>query len=281
MAVEKGGAVHTLPRVPIDFTPYGAVLIDLDGTVYQEDHALPGAVDLLRRFQETGQRFALLTNSTTSPRRVVARLQRMGVDIDEGHVYTAAVAACDYVMERYGHGGGRRPRVFNLATEGVQELLEGKVEWVHTGGEPCDVVMVGVPVGLYATEERQRIALSLLRRKSDLIGVCADRVYPSPRGIEFGAGALTMMLAYAAQVEPLFTGKPQEVFFRKLCERLGVDPRWCLLIGDNLESDIWGARRVGMRTILTLTGVTRRRDLAAAGDGMAPDLVVEDLTELA
>ena len=277
--MEIGSPDSTLPRVAIDFSPYQAVLIDLDGTVYQEDHALPGAVELLKRFQQTGQKFACLSNSTTSPRRVLARLARMGVELNEGHVYTAAVATCEYLIDRYG-ANGRPPRIYNLATDGVHDLLDGRVQWVQTPGEPCDAVVVGVPVGVYATDERQRIALALLRRKADLVGVCADRVYPSPRGIEFGAGALTMMLAYAANVEPVFTGKPQEVFFRKLCQRVGADPRWCLLVGDNLEADVAGAKRVGMRTILTLSGVTRRRDLLSADAAHQPDLVIEDLTEL-
>jgi len=59
-----------------------------------------------------------------------------------------------------------------------------------------------------------------------------------------------------------------------------VQPDWCLLIGDNLESDVLGAKAMGMRTILTLTGVTRRGDLAKIPAEARPDLVIEDLTEL-
>jgi HAD superfamily hydrolase (TIGR01450 family) len=269
----------------MDLSVYAAVLLDLDGTIYHEDHALPGAIDLIRRLQTDGRKYACLTNSTSSPLRLVERLARMGVDVDPNHVYTAAAAACDYVLLRHAEVHGDRakdklPRVFNLATEGVHDMLDGSVTWVQTPGEPCDAVIAGAPANIYATEDRRRVALQLLRKGAMLVGICADRVYPSPRGIEFGSGALSHYLAYAAGVTPTFTGKPQPIFFSELCARLNVNPVDCMLIGDNLEADIAGAKAMGMRTILTLTGVTRRRDLLNASQEMKPDEIVEDLREV-
>ena len=122
--------------------------------------------------------------------------------------------------------------------------------------------------------------LKLLRNGSACVGLCADRVYPSPRGLEFGSGALTAMMAYAAAVEPVFCGKPQAIFFNELCRRIGAEPSRCVLVGDNLESDVAGAKGVGMKTVLTLTGVARREDLAALPEALCPDWVVESLEEL-
>jgi len=266
--------------VPIDLSPYHAVLLDLDGTVYHERTALPGATELIRRLQDQRRNFACLSNSTSSPLRVAMNLGEMGVEVDLDRIYTAAAMAADYVMEHCKHPDNTRPRVYNLATEGIQEMLDGLVDWVQTDAEPCDAVIIGAPANSHATPERQRVALRLLRKGAAAVGICSDRVYPSDRGLEFGSGALSWMLGYAASVEPVFCGKPQEIFFTELCRRLDVQPDWCVLIGDNLESDIFGAKAVGMRTILTLTGVTRRRDLANLPAEWQPDLVVEDLTEL-
>src|SRR5580765_1081378 len=71
---------YTLP-VPINFDAFEAVLLDLDGTVYHEEHALPGAVELIHRLQREGRKYACLTNSTSSPDRLADRLQRMGVEV--------------------------------------------------------------------------------------------------------------------------------------------------------------------------------------------------------
>ncbi|MBC8105202.1 MAG: HAD hydrolase-like protein [Anaerolineae bacterium] len=282
----------------LDFSPYQAVLLDLDGTVYHEDQPLPGAIELIKRLQSEQRPFACLSNSSASPLRIMARLEMMGVDIDPNNIYTAAAAACDYVVETFGIADGspttnaldstteiepaprRKPRAYNLATESVDEMLTGLVDWVNASGEPCDCVIVGPPDTVYTDAQRQRTALLLARQGAKLIGICADRLFPSPRGIEFGAGAHTWMLAYAAGVEPTFCGKPQNLFFHELCKRLNVDPAWCLLIGDNLESDVSGAKAVGMRTVLTLSGVCRKEDLASCPENLQPDLVVEDLREL-
>ena len=301
--------------MPFDFDAFEAVLLDLDGTVYYEDHALPGAVELIRRLQDRGRKYACLTNSTSSPERIAARLAHMGVKVDPGHIYTAAAAACDYVMERFGGQSpptrvgdavgsdavtrsegealsrvtasqshrvtpSRPPRVFNLSTEGVADMLEGKVEWVNGEQGPCDAVICGVPVNVFATPERQRQAMLHLRRGAELVAICADRIYPSPRGLEFGVGAMSAMMAYAANVKPVYTGKPEAFFFRELCRRVGAEPARCVLLGDNLESDIAGARGVGMKTVLLLTGVTSRDDAGRAPPHLRPDWVAAGLPEL-
>jgi len=256
--------------------PIDTVLMDLDGTVYHVDHAVPGAIEFLRELERRSIRYACLSNSGSSPRRVRERLAGMGVNIDESHIYTAGVAAADYVMEHFGSQG--RPRVFNLATRGVGELLSDIADFIEHSDQPCDVVIAGDPTSALAAEDRQRTALALLRSGAKLVGICADRVYPSKRGIEFGGGAFCAMLSVATTVQPVFVGKPQPVFFHELCHRLAVSPTQCILIGDNLESDIAGAKSVGMKSILTLTGVARRDDVTKHQS--RPDLIIDSLVDL-
>ena len=159
-------------------------------------------------------------------------------------------------------------------------MLDGKVHWVQSASEPCDAVICGVPLNVFATDERQRTAMLLMRKGATLVAICADRVYPSPRGLEFGVGAFAAMFAYAAGVKPVFCGKPEALFFQELCRRLGVRPEHCVLVGDNLESDIAGAAGVGMHTILTLTGVATRADVERLEVAHRPGRIIEDLREL-
>ena len=67
----------------------------------------------------------------------------MGVDVDLDRIYTAAAAAADYAVQRFKCPGGARIRVYNLATDGIEEMLEGLVDWVQTDAEPCDAVIIG------------------------------------------------------------------------------------------------------------------------------------------
>jgi 4-nitrophenyl phosphatase len=290
--VNGGGRDGRSTIVAIDLTKFDAVLLDLDGTVYHEHHPLPGAIELIRKLQSDRRTFACLSNSASSPQRVCRRLEEMGVRLETNQVYTAALAVCDYVMERFAKAHPRAdppsklpvqhaiPRVFNLCTESVYEMLEGRVHWVETADEPCDAVICGAPSNVHATPDRQRIAMELLRRGAVLAGLCNDRVYPSPRGLELGSGSQCAMLAYAANVTPVFCGKPERIFFVELCTRLKVLPEKCVLIGDNLESDVAGAKGVGMTSVLTMSGVTNRKELEALSTTERPEHVVEDLTEL-
>jgi 4-nitrophenyl phosphatase len=253
------------------------VLLDLDGTVYHIDHPVSGAIEFLKMLEAERIRFACLTNSGSSPRRVMERLARMGVNMTEDHIYTAGAAAVDYVMETF----GARPSVFNLATRGVDEMLQGRALFVESAGEKCDVVIAGDPTSSMAPPERQQVALELLRGGAKLVGICADRAYPSRRGIEIGGGAFCAMLAFAAGgIDAVFAGKPQAVFFHELCERLHVKPEQCVMVGDNLEGDIGGAKGVGMKAVLVLTGVARRDDVQRTPESRRPDLVMESIANL-
>jgi NagD protein len=259
-----------------DFSPYSAVLLDFDGTLCHEEHVLPGAAELVARLQTAGIAYAVLSNTTSSPQSIGKQLRRLGMSILDEYIYTASAAAADCVMETF----PGKPRVFNLATDGIAELLDAKVRWIESADEPCDAVICGAPANRFAVLDRQRIALELLRNGAELVGICADRVYPSPRGLEIGVGGLAHMLSYAANVPITFAGKPNKLFFDHLCQRLNVTADRCILIGDNLESDVAGAAALGMKTILPLTGVTRSEDIDRLFPARRPNWVVPDLREL-
>ena len=220
--------------------------------------------------------YAVLSNTTSSHQSIGRHLRRLGMPISDPHIYTAAGAAADYVTEKF----PGVPRVFNLATDGIAELLDGKVCWIESDREPCDAVICGAPANRFAAPDRQQAAMRLLRAGAELVGICADRVYSSPRGIEIGVGGLAHMLSYAANVPIIFAGKPNKLFFDHLCQRLHVAATQCILIGDNLESDVAGAAALGMKTILPLTGVTRIEDIDPLPQALRPSWIVRDLKEL-
>lgn len=259
-----------------DLTTFDAVLLDLDGTVFHEDVALPGAIELIAALQARRQAFAFVSNSGLSPRRLRERLTRMGADVREDQIYTAAAAGCDYVRQHFARG----VRVFSVAGDAGHELLDDHVVWVDDDQTPCDVVMSASLANRNATPERFQFALRQILSGAIHVALCADRAYPTPRGFEVGAGAVAAMLSYAADHRPIFCGKPQRLFFESLCSRLHVRPERCVVIGDNLESDVIGARQAGMTSILTLTGIATREHLGALSTDMTPHHVVADLREL-
>ena len=269
-----------MPLPPsLSFEAFDAVLLDLDGTLLRQDQPLPGAAELVGHLNRVQPRYAIITNSTAGPKRIDDRLRAAGVPVPPGRVWTAAQAACDYVVAKYRGKAKRPPRVLNLATEDVDEMLANRADLVEPGAA-CDAVIAGAPTNRGASDDRQRAALVALREGAELVGICADRVFPSRRGLEFGAGALCAKLAYAARVRPTYAGKPEARFFLEVCRRLRVDPRRCLLVGDNLEADVLGGKAVGMRTILITGEVTRPADVETLADELRPSAVAGSLLDL-
>ncbi|MEP7359696.1 MAG: HAD hydrolase-like protein, partial [Anaerolineales bacterium] len=101
---------------------------------------------------------------------------------------------------------------------------------------------------------------------------------PTERGITHGNGAILAALQAATGVKPIIIGKPEPIMYQQALERLGTDPAYTLAIGDRLDTDILGAVRAGLPSVLVLTGVSQRADLATAP--AAPTWVLDSIREL-
>ncbi|MEX2212862.1 MAG: HAD-IIA family hydrolase [Phycisphaeraceae bacterium] len=259
---------------------FAAILLDVDGTLCIHHRALPGAAELVRYVQSLGKTVALVTNnSAVTMSKQVARMQGIGIDVPAERIYTSGRAMADWIRSRF-----TKPRVFNFAGEALHEELADVATFVESPDEPVDVVCVGTHLRENSIEfdyDRATCGLHHLRKGAELLIGCADRVYMFDGLPEFGSGAWGALFAFAADVPRAklhYAGKPDAEFFLHLCERLDVKPQDCLLVGDNLESDVAGGLSVGMTTALVLTGVATRADLE--GGKVRPHGVFEDLNEM-
>jgi ribonucleotide monophosphatase NagD (HAD superfamily) len=212
------------------------------------------------------------------------KLKKMSVHIAPELIYSACDSKAAWVRARMAKLG-RKPRVFNFAGSAIREMLANEVTWVNTLDEPCDIVAVGtyfrennVPFDF----ERSLVALNHLYRGAEMVVGSADRVFPIAGGqVEFGSGSWGVLFTHAAKMPAercFYVGKPERFFFQPLCDQLKLDPTRCLIVGDNLDSDIQGGINMGMTTALLMTGVTRPEDLANAG--VKPTHVFNGLPEL-
>lgn len=259
-------------------TDFDAILFDMDGTIYHEQHALPGAAAMISHLHDIDMPWACVTNnSANTSDELAARLRTMGIVIDPTHIHTAAHAMAQRIVAL------GATRVFNFAGHALPTLLDA-VQWVDADDSAVDVVAVAThmrenDVGF--DFDRALCALAHLRGGATLVVGCNDRVFPIAGGVEFGSGAWAALFRFAADLPAervAYCGKPQPGFFHGICKRLGVDPARCLLIGDNLEADIRGGRDAGMTTALLWSGVTRPGDLERSD--VTPDLIHDDLAAL-
>ena len=265
---------------------YDGLLLDAFGVLVDGAGALPGAAELVAELARRRTPFLIVTNDASRlPVTVAARFARFGIAVDAGDVLTSGQLLAGYFRER-GLGGAR---CLVLGTEDSESYVE------EAGGVVCpldpdgeyQVIAVCDDDG-YPFLEGLNAALSVAFRALDralpihLVLPNPDIVFPAGGGrFGFTSGAVALLLEAAlARRYPERTiafdrlGKPHRPLFDAAADRLGS--RRLLMIGDQLETDIAGARRAGMDAALLVTGVSRWQP-ARVVDADAPTYLLEEL----
>jgi phospholysine phosphohistidine inorganic pyrophosphate phosphatase len=245
-----------------------ALLLDLEGTVYEAGRPVPGAARALAALSAGGVPHCFVTNTTSRPRSTIAaELSAMGIEARAGTIFTAPLAARRYLLER------SLRRCHLLVRPPVLEDLAG-IEHVD---ESPDAVVVG-DLGedfSYATMNR---AFRLLLAGAPLVTLARNRYYRAGDGLVLDQGPFVAALEYAAGTEAKLVGKPSAEFFRPALELLGVGASSAAIVGDDIEVDVGGGQDVGMRGILVRTGKFRDEDVARSR--VRPDGVVRSIAEI-
>ena len=246
-------------------------LIDMDGVIYRGNELIPGAEDFVGQLLATRTPFLFLTNNSQRTRRDVStRLNRMGIAVDETHVYTCAMATARFLAAQKPNG-----TAFVIGEGGLLTAL-------HTHGYSIvdhdpDYVVVGE--GRTLSFEVIEKAVQLVAGGARLIATNPDPNCPiSGGGIRPGCGSIVAMIETATGRKAFSVGKPSPVMMRDARKQLGLDTANTTMIGDTMETDILGGVQMGYRTVLVLSGGTRRRDLS--GYAYQPDLVIDSVADV-
>jgi glycerol-1-phosphatase len=258
------------------------LLVDLDGVVYRGPEAVPGMPELLTRRARAGDTIMYVTNNSRWHRtQYEARLASLGAPVTAASIVTAARATARALAER--SEPPRRTMVFGGPGLG-QEIRDARLRTVAAtpiglAARP-DALVVGVDFSL--SFRRLSIAADAVRAGALFVATNRDPVYPVPGGLVAGAGSIVAALIVAAGREPdLVIGKPEPGLFREAAAMAGQPVEEAVVIGDGLGTDILAARRVGARSVLMLTGVSRPEHLALVPDAERPTFVAADAAELA
>lgn len=246
-------------------------LIDLDGTIYRGDKALPGAAQWIDYLQRSGQDYLFLTNCPlNSPQSIADKLCKMGVQTDAAHVLTCAQATVDYLLQ---NRAGKT--VLPLCSPAFVELMQ--TAGIVLAETDADIVVTGHTTSWEF--DRIEAACNRLLQGAELVAANPDPTIPLPNGVRPHTGALTAALVAATGVAPTVIGKPYGQMLQTALHRWGVSHTDAIyMIGDRLDTDILFAQNNGLQSILVLTGDTTQTQAQTAA--CPPDLVVSGLPEL-
>lgn len=250
---------------------YDLALLDLDGVVYIGDHAVPGAPAHLDAARSAGMKLAFVTNNAARPPEVVgAHLRELGIDAPDSEVVTSAQAAARLLSEQLPTAA----RVYVVGGGGLVEALveRGLVPVFAIDDEP-DAVVSGYHPDLPWL--RIRDGAILVQRGLPWVASNTDSTVPTPYGLGPGNGAAVAVISSFTGRAPVVAGKPEPPLFRESVERVGGSRP--LVVGDRLDTDVEGAHRAGLDSLLVMTGVTSLGELVAAPAGRRPTYVSVDL----
>lgn len=234
-----------------------AFICDMDGVIYHGNQLLPGVQDFINWLQDNDKQYLFLTNSSErSPRELSQKLKRLGLDVDETHFYTSALATAGFLAQQ-------KPgcSVFVIGEAGLYQALY-QAGLTMNNVDP-DYVVIG-ETRTYSFEKIED-AVQLINNGALLIGTNPDLTGPTERGIVPATGALVKPIELATHKSAYFLGKPNPLMMKHAIKLLGSKPEETVIIGDRMDTDIIAGIESDLETVLVLSGVTSKNDLKNFG----------------
>jgi NagD protein len=229
-------------------------LTDMDGVLVHEGRALPGAGDVIKQWQEAGQRFLVLTNNSIyTPRDLSARLKATGLNIPEESIWTSALATADFLRSQKPKGSA-----FVIGEAGLTTALH-EVGYIQTDVNPDYVVLGESRTFSFETLTK---AIRLINNGSRFIATNPDATGPSADGVLPATGSVAALISKATGREPYIVGKPNPMMFRSAMNKINAHSESTGMIGDRMDTDIVAGIEAGLHTVLVLTGIADDAEIA-------------------
>jgi len=253
-----------------------ALLLDVQGTLTTRDekgrNILIGGKKLIEHVRKNGIKVLVLTNATKRNEDILSELESVGLQLTQDEILSAGQATGLYLRENFG-----RARIWVLGEESLADELS-KYGHVLVGDDEMipDFVVVGLDRQL--TYEKLNKALAYLRAGAGLIGCHASKRIPEKNREIISVGPIVKALEYASDKQAVIIGKPSRIMYQMAISMLSVKPSETVMVSDEHRNDLVPAKELGMMTVLTLTGVTKKDDVEKLEP--KPDLVIENVDDL-
>ncbi len=220
------------------------VFLDIDGVLMLSDLPIPGGTATVKRLRSLGTKVSFVTNTTKKARRHIHEdLLKLGFNIDLEDVICPAIIARERILQL------KRPSVALYVNEEILEDFEG----LRMNRNRAGAVVMG-DLSYNFTPEVMDDIFRLTFSGSELIALQKNRFWRESGTLHLDIGPYVAAVEYATGKTADIVGKPSPGFFRGLLNRYKIRPENTLMVGDDIEADIFGAKRVGMKTVLVKTG---------------------------
>ena len=219
-----------------------------------EGHVLPGAAELIAKWQAAGTPFLVLTNNSIyTPRDLSARLTAGGLNVPEDRIWTSALATAAFLDKQQPKG-----TAFVIGESGLTQALHD-IGYVQTDNNP-DYVVLGETRNF--NFENLTKAIRLINGGARFIATNPDATGPSAEGPLPATGSVAALITKATGMEPYIVGKPNPMMFRSAMRKIGAHSESTGMIGDRMDTDVVAGIEAGLHTVLVLTGIADDAEIA-------------------
>jgi phosphoglycolate/pyridoxal phosphate phosphatase family enzyme len=254
---------------------FDSFLIDLDGVIYVGDNATYRAPQIIKRLYKAGKEIIFITND---PRRSSSQYSRKLSNIDINspakNIVTSATALSIHIQKKYKTNSRT---AFVIGSDSLKkEVKKTGLDLISKKSKVnCDFVIVGGNNRVDYDDLKK--ATLCLRNGAEFFATNNDPYYPTSEGLVPATGALVAAIETASSTKATVVGKPKRIMFN-IAKSLLVNKSRIAVIGDRLDTDIYGGKKAGMSTILSLTGSTGIHEIKSSK--IKPDYVIKNLSYL-
>jgi HAD superfamily hydrolase (TIGR01458 family) len=250
-----------------------ALLLDLDGVLYEGDRAIAGAADVMAWLNTQSIPRLFVTNTTSRPRRALTeKLARLGIEASEEEILTPASAAAGWLRDQ------RLRRIALFVPQATQGEFEGFETLPDRAEDGADAVVIGdLGDGWRFDVLNRAFRLLMAEPHPQFVALGMTRYWKAPDGLRLDTAPFVVALEHASGLRASVLGKPAPLFFRAALARLHQSAERVAMIGDDIRTDVGAAQARGIRGVLVRTGKFQRADLES---DIRPDAVLDSIADL-
>ena len=246
-------------------------ICDMDGVIYHGNRLLPGVKEFVAWLYRENKNFLFLTNSSEhSPKELQRKLERMGLEVDESHFYTSALATARFISSQ-------APGCSAYVIGGAGLIMALHDEGITMNDIDPDYVIIGEG-NTYNYENILR-AVHLVLKGAKLIGTNSDLTGPSEDGIIPACRAMISPIEMATGQNAYFVGKPNPLMMRTGLKKLNCHSGEAVMVGDRMDTDVISGMESGMSTVLVLSGVSTRQTVETYA--YQPNVILDGVGDIA
>ena len=236
--------MKTLPNIK-------GLLLDLEGVIYMGDKLVDGALETIKKLKKNNISIRYLTNTTTAPKKsIIKKLKSFDLPVGESDIFSPSIGANIFLKEK------NIKKIFLLANK----LLEDDFENITIDNNSPEAIILGDIYKDFNWEKLNNAFQLITKNNAYIIALHKNKYCKRENNITLDLGPFVKALEYASSKKAVVIGKPEKKFFDLAIKDIKLPVDQVVMVGDDILSDIEGAKKNNIMAIQVKTGKYQKKD---------------------